>query len=92
LRESQTGFEVLDIKELTYIFSLNPDIQYIAVIEFFGDMNSGGSVDSSCAYFNLVLSIQSLPYLHSQLVCDENSMLYKLSNLPSKLLPAIEQG
>lgn len=65
LRESQTGFEVLDVKELTYIFDLNPNTQYFAVIEFYGDMNSGGSVDSNCAYFNLVLSIQSLQYLHS---------------------------
>ena len=92
LHESQTGFEVLDVKELTYIFDLSPNTQYFVVIEFYGDMNSGGAVDANCAYFNLVLSIQSLPYLHSQMICDEGTRLAKLTNLPSKTVSVIQQG
>ena len=67
LRQTQTGFEVMPIKELTFLFNLNPNQQYFAEIEFFGDMYNSNFEEDDCAYFNLVLSINSMQNLYSNL-------------------------
>ena len=61
-----------DIYEVKFIFKLEAKNSYQIEIEFSGDMYNAYGEEEPCTYFDMTISVNSIPSLAKQLSCDAN--------------------